>query len=239
MHRLHRALYLVLMLVWIGAGHGALAVTEANVDDETVTPFSATYRLHIDGWPSAHIHHRLSHQPDSDSWQSEMRAAISIAKGWEKSRFLVSPQNVTSLDYTSGYSLFGMGDNYQQNAASLDGLPDRQAALFDWTRQVRDVRCGHAQMPPCVLHYANHKGEEETFLYRIDERGELTTPAGKFPAITITAWEPDEPDRYYRLSFHRDVPGLLLALDYYRDDKRKSYLRVDRLALGVPEPLSH
>ncbi|MFC3284984.1 hypothetical protein [Litchfieldella rifensis] len=191
-------------------------------------PFAASYRLEVDGWPHARINHQLSrHGPH---WQSDMRATISIARGNESSRFRVGDDGIRATAYRSGYSLLGIGDKYQLGHDDLAALPDRQAALFELSRQAVKAQC-NANHSPCELRYLDHKGREEVLRYRIVERGELALPAGEFDAVTIEAWDPEHPERQLIFNFHPELPGLLLAVDYHRDGERKSRLTLTELNL--------
>lgn len=206
----------------IGSGLASLALAGP-------VPFQADYRLVIEGWPDALINHRLSHQ--GELWQSEMRAALAIAEGEERSRFRIEKQRVVAQSYISGYRMLGMGKRYTLAGDELTELPDRQTALFALSRQADKVRCSHAQAAPCTLRYLDHQGEEETLRYRVIERGEVALPAGAFPSISIDAWNPEKPDRHLLMTFHPDIPGLLLSMAYHRDGARRSRLVLTRLTL--------
>lgn len=220
----------VLRTFLLGITITSMLVSTAMAREPTAPrPFAASYRLEVDGWPIARINHRLSrHGPH---WQSDMRAAISMARGNESSRFRVSDDGIRATAYHSGYSLLGIGDKYRLGHDDLADLPDRQAALFDLSRQAVQALCNTNQSP-CELRYQDHKGREEVLRYRIVERGELTLPAGEFDAVTIEAWDPEHPERQLVFSFHPELPGLLLAIDYRRDGKRKSRLTLTELTLS-------
>ncbi|WP_168011844.1 hypothetical protein [Halomonas salinarum] len=189
--------------------------------------FDAIYRLEIEGWPDANINHTLKRR--GDAWISEMRAAIAVANGWERSRFTIDENGVNSSDYASGYSLLGIGEDYHMGQGELDRWPDRQAALFQLSQQADQVACRHPQVAPCTLTYTNYKGEEETFLYRRLDTSTLELTVGSFPAVTISLWRGEHPDRDLRLTFTPEVPGLLLAADYFKDGKRTSRLSLRSL----------
>lgn len=192
-------------------------------------PFHARYRLEISGWPNARVDHRLSRQ--GAHWQSDMRAAVAAARGNERSRFRIGDEGIRASAYSSGYSLLGVGGNYRLGHDELTPLPDRQAALFELSRRAVQASCDDDQSAPCELRYVDHKGREETLHYRVIERGELTLPAGDFDAVTIESWDPEHPERRLVFSFHPELPGLLLAVDYHRDGKRKSRLTLTELNL--------
>lgn len=193
-------------------------------------PFQASYQLAIAGWPDAQIDHRLSRR--GELWQSEMRADIGIAEGNERSRFRVSEQHVEAQSYTSGYRMLGIGKRYTLAADEMTALPDRQAALFALSRQAVDARCRGDQVAPCTLRYLDHKGDEETLQYRVVERGEVALPAGRFPGIRVAIWDAEKPDRHLTMTFHSEVPGLLLSADYRRAGERRSRLVLTRLTLA-------
>jgi hypothetical protein len=191
--------------------------------------FTARYTLEIQGWPNASVVHRLS--GEGSHWESDMRAAISIAEGKENSRFIATAQGVESLNYFSGYSLMGVGGSYHLADDELGDLPDRQAALFDLSRRAMSTGCRDGD-PPCELRYLDHKGEPETLRYRILERRPLSLAAGDFEAVTVETWKPSSPQRRLVFRFHPELPGLLLAVDYHRDGRHKSRLSLDELSIA-------
>ncbi|WP_458526122.1 hypothetical protein [Onishia taeanensis] len=193
-------------------------------------PFEATYRLTIDGWPDANVHHSLRRQ--GDAWVSEMRATIAVANGWERSRFILGDDGVSSREYAGGYSLLGIGEDYRMGARELAAWPDRQAALFALSRQAEQAACWHAQVAPCSLTYTNYKGEEKRYSYRRLETTTLESPAGTLPAVTVTLWRAGRADRDLRLTFSPRMPGLLLAADYFKNGERMSRMRLTRLRLN-------
>jgi hypothetical protein len=192
----------------------------------TPQPFAARYRLEVSGWPSANVEHRLTRE--GGSWFSEMRAAISIARGRERSRFLVKEKGVRSLQYTSGYSLLGLGGDYRLPPEELNALPDRQAALFEFSRRALNGDCAEA----CRIRYQDHRGREERMEYRVTGTETLTLPAGDFEALVVEVTEPDKPERRLVFRLHPELPGLMLAVEYHRDGERRSRLSLTHLSLG-------
>ncbi|MAX32515.1 MAG: hypothetical protein CME72_05535 [Halomonadaceae bacterium] len=190
-------------------------------------PFEATYRLEIDGWPDADISHSLRRQ--GSNWVSEMRASVAVANGWERGRFTLAEDGVTSSDYAGGYSLLGIGEDYRIGESELTAWPDRQAALFELSRQASQASCWHPQVAPCTLTYTNYRGETKHYYYRRLETTTLDLPAGNFSAVTVSLWRGEHPDRDLRLTFTPEVPGLLLAADYFKDGERTSHLSLKRL----------
>lgn len=188
-------------------------------------PFEASYRLEVAGWPSTTVEHRLSH--DGTHWQSDMRAAISVARGHERSRFIAG-EAIRSLHYASGYSLLGIGKEYELDREALARLPDRQTALFELSRRAVSDDCD----TPCRLRYLDHRGREERVDYRRLDQRTLELPAGRFDALRVEVTEPDDPDRRMVFSFHPGVPGLLLAMEYHRDGERRSRLALTDLTLA-------
>ncbi|WP_290788086.1 hypothetical protein [Halomonas sp.] len=188
-------------------------------------PFTARYRLEVSGWPSTNVEHRLSR--DGGSWYSEMSAAIAMARGEESSRFLIKEHGVRSLQYLSGYSLLGLGGDYRLTPDDLAILPDRQAALFDLSRRALDDDCQEA----CAIRYQNHRGREEHMEYRVLGLESLSLPAGEFEAMVVEVTEPGKPERRMVFRFHREVPGLMLVVDYHRDGERRSRLSLTKLSL--------
>ncbi|MGB8714395.1 MAG: hypothetical protein WCD50_14895 [Onishia taeanensis] len=206
-----------------------IASFNAFAADDVAAPrtFEATYRLEIDGWPDADISHSLKRQ--GGAWVSEMRASVAVANGWERGRFTLGDDGVTSSEYAGGYSLLGIGEDYHMGQSELAAWPDRQAALFELSRQADQVSCWHPQVAPCTLTYTNYKGETKSFHYRRLETTTLDLPAGNFPAVTISLWRGEHPGRDLRLTFSPEVPGLLLAADYFKDSERTSHLSLKRL----------
>lgn len=200
------------------------------------TPFTAHYRLDISGWPDATITHQLSRVSDDshpgDVWQSAMSASLKVASGEERGRFQLDGDRVQALDYASAYSLVGIGDEYHLDRSQLQSLPDRQTALFELSQKAPTARCANAQVSPCELDYQNHKGKTETLYYRVTEHGDVQTPAGTFPGVTMDTWDPEKRDRHLYFTFHREIPGLLLKMRYVKEDEERSHLTLTDLALN-------
>ncbi|WP_163558731.1 hypothetical protein [Halomonas sp. NO4] len=192
------------------------------------TPFTARYQLELSGWPDATIDHRLVRE--GHHWLSEMRAAIALARGEERSRFRVAAEAVEPLHYASSYSLLGMGERYQLAPDALRQRLDRQTALFALSRRALAGEC----TTPCRLDYQDHEGEKETLEFRVLARERLSVPAGDFPSVTVEARDPAKPDRRLVLRFHAELPGLLLDAAYHRDGERRSRLALT--ALEQPRP---
>ncbi|MEQ4540794.1 hypothetical protein HBJ58_06750 [Halomonas desiderata] len=210
----------VLLLAWLPVK----AVAAAPQPDAQLQPFSASYRLEVRGWPNATIEHDLTRE--SGHWQSRMQAAIAVARGNERSRFIVTPEGVHSVNYASGYSLFGVGGNYRLGSSELAELPDRQAALIELSRRALNGGC---ERDTCRLVYQDHRGREETLDYRLLGTDVLQLPAGEFQALKVEVREPDTPERSMVFHFHPEYPGLLLAVDYQRDGERRSRLTLTSL----------
>ncbi|MGQ4879748.1 hypothetical protein ACOJCM_14380 [Billgrantia sp. LNSP4103-1] len=223
MNRLARALPrlpLVLLLAWLPV----TAASSVPEPEAVLQPFTAHYRLEVKGWPNARIEHRLSRE--GGHWQSRMQAAIAVARGNERSRFIVTPEGVRSVNYASGYSLLGVGGNYRLGSGELADLPDRQAALIELSRRALNGGCGN---DACRLVYQDHRGREETLDYRLLEMATLTLPAGEYEAVSVEVNDPETPERKMLFHFHPRYPGLLLALDYHRDGERTTRLTLTSL----------
>lgn len=192
------------------------------------TPFTARYHLELRGWPDATIDHRLVRE--GHHWLNELRASLALARGEERSRFVIDGDGVQSLHYASGYSLLGMSARYRLAPDALGERPDRLTALFTLSRQAAAGECRDT----CRLDYQDHEGEKEQLEYRVRERAPLRVPAGDFEALTVEAHAPDKPGRRLVLRFHPELPGLLLAADYHRDGERRSRLLLT--ALERPQP---
>ncbi|MFQ3788008.1 hypothetical protein [Halomonas sp. A29] len=220
---LARLPFFVMLLAWL-PGTALAVVPETEV---LLQPFSASYRLEVKGWPNATIDHQLTRE--SGHWQSRMRAAIAVARGNERSRFIVTPEGVHSVNYASGYSLLGVGGNYRLDGSELASLPDRQAALVELSRRALKGDCENAS---CRLVYQDHRGREETLDYRLLGMETLNLPAGEFEAIKVEVNDPETPERKMLFHFHPQYPGLLLAVDYRRNGERKSRLTLTALETG-------
>ena len=197
-----------------------------TVTERSLQPFSASYHLEVSGWPNATIEHRLTRE--SGHWQSRMQASIAVARGNERSRFIVTPEGVRAVNYASGYSFLGIGGNYRLGSSELASLPDRQAALVELSRRTQNGGCENAA---CRLVYLDHRGREEILDYRISGPAQLTLPTGEFEALKVVANEPDTPERQLLFYFHPDIPALLLRVDYHRDGEQKSRLTLTSLTL--------
>lgn len=202
------------------------AENRAAAHSATPRPFAARYRLEVKGWPAAYVDHRLSHE--GDYWESLMETSIRIARGSERSRFLIQSGQARSIYYASGYSLLGVGDSYQLGAETLTTHPDRQTALFMLSRRVIGGDCAAA---PCRITYLDHKGREESLEVRTLGEGSVSLPAGTFEAIRVEAVEGDKPDRRLVFHFHPELPGLLLSADYHRGGERRSHLALSELTV--------
>ncbi|MGR4067190.1 hypothetical protein [Billgrantia sp. C5P2] len=220
LRRLARLPLLAMLLAWVH-GAAAAAVPEPEI---LMQPFSASYRLEVKGWPNATIQHRLTRE--SGHWQSRMQAAIAVARGNERSRFIVTPQGVRSVNYSSAYSLLGVGGNYRLAGNELASLPDRQAALVELSRRALNGSC---ENDACRLVYQDHRGREEILDYRLLGVETLSLPAGEFEAVRVEVNDPETPEKTMLFHFHPRYPGLLLAVDYRRDGERKSRLTLTAL----------
>ncbi|MCC5883193.1 MAG: hypothetical protein JJU25_11215 [Halomonas sp.] len=224
MYRSTRALarlsLFTLALTWLPA-MAAAAIADSVPQ---LQPFNANYRLEVKGWPNATIEHRLSRQ--SGHWQSRMQASIAVARGNESSRFIMTPEGVHSVNYASGYSLLGMGGRYRLSSSELTDMPDRQAALVELSRRALQGGCVEDS---CRLVYQDHRGREETLDYRSLGTQMLNVPAGEFQALKVEVNETDKPERKMMFHFHPGYPGLLLAVDYYREGERRSRLTLTSL----------
>ncbi|WP_277811086.1 hypothetical protein [Chromohalobacter canadensis] len=221
MHGLHRFAALALVACWASLGVISYAYAAPQ-------PFAATYHLRLDGWPDADVQHRLSHLGGND-WQSEMRASVLTAEGYERGKFRLQDDGVQAWHYASGFTLFGLGEHYHLSARELATLPDRQSALFILSRGLDTAPCQRATAPPCRLAYADHKGRPEAFAYHVGEPRTLDVPAGAFEARWVEGWNPEKPDRRLHLAFSTQWPGLLIAVEYYRDGELASHMALTEL----------
>ncbi|MDN3557050.1 hypothetical protein [Halomonas maura] len=186
--------------------------------------FSARYHLQLEGWPDTDIRHRLRHA--GDAWQSEMRTELPGAWGREWGRFRVAGHGVRALHYAAGYSLLGIQRSYSLDRRDLGALPDRQSALVALARRAIGDRCTR----DCPLRYRDHKGREEVLHYRVLRRDALSLPLGRFERVRVALSEPGEANKRLVLDLDARRPGLLLALEYHRDGRRRSRLTLTALA---------
>ncbi|WP_104202282.1 hypothetical protein [Billgrantia saliphila] len=209
------------------AAISGLALAERIPATPELTPFNASYRLEVKGWPNATIDHRLSRE--NGHWQSRMQAAIAVARGNERSRFIVTPEGIRSVNYASGYSVLGVSGRYRLGGGDLTRHVDRQAALIELSRRALAGGCEDAV---CRLTYQDHRGREEALDYRVLARETLRLPSGEFEALKVEVKDPESPDSTLLFHFHPELPGLLLAVDYQSDGERRS--RLFLTALDAP-----
>ncbi|WP_346796153.1 hypothetical protein R5M92_11865 [Halomonas sp. Bachu 37] len=197
----------------------AQSINPSETIDTAAQPFEARYRLQTQGWPKATVTHRLSEE--NGHWLSSMSFAVAIARANERSRFTVQDDDIQALQYSSSYSLLGIGKEYQLTNEQLT-QPDRQTALFKLSLPANQDGC--RQDSPCELHYLDHSGDPEHFHYYPVSRDALSLPAGEFEAVTVALVDPEKPDRTLHISFHPQLPGLLLSVEYRRDGRRHTQL---------------
>ncbi|MDN6180423.1 MAG: hypothetical protein L0I84_05385 [Halomonas subglaciescola] len=186
--------------------------------------FDAEYRLKVDGWPSAKLTHRMSHE--GRHWLSNMRFSIAVASGQERSRFSTTDTATHSLHYYSGYSLFGVGDSYKLADADIDTL-DRQTALVDLARRAGREDC--TASAPCDVHFVDHRGRDENFQYYATGTREVKVPAGTFDTLNVVLVDADKPGRELHLGYHPDYPGLIVDASYRKDGKRETHITLTQL----------
>lgn len=193
--------------------------TENTVPLAEPHPFEAQYRLEIRGWPNANITHTLSHE--GLHWLSDMSFSVAVARGQERSRFVLDDTSTRSLLYSSSYSLLGVGDSYQLNEGDIGSL-DRQAALFDLSRRAGHEHC--TENTPCNIEFVDHRGRDEHFLYYTNDTSSIQVPAGEFDAKRVTLIDAEKPDRHLQINFHPEWPGLILSAEYQKEGRRQTRL---------------
>lgn len=196
-----------------------LLVADVGAATKAPQAFEASYRLKVNGWPSATITHHLSQE--DNHWRSDMRFSITVVSGEEKSRFSVADGTTRALLYNSSYSLFGIGNDYQLKEGELTTL-DRQTALFDLSRRAGNEHCTAAA--PCEVRFLDHEGEEEHYRYYLDSQAPISVPAGEFDALNVVLLNAEKRDRELHLSFHPDWPGLLLSAQYIKNGERETQI---------------
>lgn len=217
------------LLASLAGGLSATTAQAAPTADATpalrpLKAFDAEYRLKVDGWPGATLTHRVSHE--GSHWLSDMRFSITVASGQERSRFNAGDKATHSLHYYSGYSLFGVGDSYELADADINTL-DRQTALVDLARRAGRENC--TESAPCDLHFVDHRGRDENFIYYTAGMQQKKVPAGTFEALTVVLLDAEKPDRETRISYQPDYPGLIVDASYWKNGKRETHITLTRL----------
>ncbi|MCX2522676.1 hypothetical protein [Larsenimonas rhizosphaerae] len=219
----------LLMLTTALPAHASTSSTRSPA----ITPFEATYHLSVKGWPDATVSHTL--KAHGDDWQSHMKARISIATGEETGRF-VAGAPLEAIAYRGGYHLLGISHDYRLDRQDLATLPDRQTALVQLGLSLDAARCRTNDQPPCRFDYMNEKGKARHYLYRVTSAAPVTTPAGSLAARHIHAWREGHSDSVINAALSTDTPGLILSLDYLKDDTVKARLRLTHLTSGPGTP---
>lgn len=196
-----------------------------------LTAFKAEYRLKTDGWPQATITHRL--YPQQNDWISRMVLDVPLARGHEQSRFVTEDGQIRTLDYQSGYSVFGMGSDYRLNGDDFTTEHlDRQAAIIALGRDLEHKACRPAA--PCELRYLDHEGERQAFRYHIAPPTSIRTPAGDFKTATAVLSDPEKPGRELRLRFHPRIAGLILEATFTKEDGQSTRVSLRRILSPAP-----
>jgi hypothetical protein len=206
-------------LAFCGLNSASAAQPDEALSLQSPKPFQAKYRLELRGWPNATITHTLSNE--ESHWLSSMNFSVAVARGEERSRFLVNENTTHSLLYNSSYSLFGIGDSYQLNEHDLGNL-DRQAALFNLSRRAGHEHC--IESSPCDVTFVDHRGRDEHFKYYATEPSMINVPAGTFEAHRVTLIDVEKPDRHLQINFHPEWPGLILSAEYQKEGRRQTHL---------------
>lgn len=181
--------------------------------------FDANYHLSVSGWPDADISHRLT-QVGTDSWRASMKARIAMARGEETGRFRFNGNGLRSYDYDSNYHLLGINRDYSLDSGELGQIPDRQSALIELALNAASNTC----QQDCPVHYRDHRGRDKTLLYRRLPDAPMQVAGLSTQALRLELTEADEPEKRIVMALHPEAPGLLLEMEYFRDDKRKSRL---------------
>lgn len=187
--------------------------------------FDARYHLAVDGWPDATIKHRVSRE--GGHWLSEMHSSVAIAGGNESARFIEDGDQLRALSYRSNYSMLGVGKSYQLNRDQLAQKPDRQTALISLSLQVQEDRCEN----DCTVRFVDYKGRDEILDWRRVDDISVQVDGQMVQAPTIELQDPEKTDRHMVMSFHPEIPGLLLRLDFYKHGEQVSQLSLSRLQL--------
>ena len=185
--------------------------------------FDARYHLAVDGWPDADIEHRVSRE--GGHWLSEMHANVAVAGGNESSRFIEDGDQLRALSYRSNYRMLGVGKDYRLGQQQLAQVPDRQTALIDLARQAQESHC----RSDCSVRFIDYKGREETMDWRSIDNVPVAVNGQTVEAPTIKLQNPDKQDRYMVISFHPEIPGLILRLDYFKHDEQVSRMSLSSL----------
>lgn len=201
-----------------------LAALPVMAQASALRPFDANYHLSVDGWPDATIHHSLKRE--GDHWRSSMESSLAIAKGQESARFSDNNNQLRALGYRSDYRFLRMGKDYSLSRSQLTERPDRQTALVELSRLALEDDCQSG----CELNYVDHKGRNEDGIWRRVADVSIQVDGKPVQAPTVELRDKDKDDRYMRISFHPQIPGLLLRLDFFKDGDRVSRLQLTRLS---------
>lgn len=212
----------LLMLTWALA---SIAVAD-TAPDVRPQAFDASYHLSVSGWPDADISHRLT-QIGVDDWRITMQARIAIAHGRETGRFHFNGDGLHSLEYDSSYRLLGIKRSYALNGNTLGNIPDRQSAIVALAMAAASGNCRQ----DCSIHYRDHRGRDKSFLYRRLPDKAMRVAGQRVQPLRLELTEPDEPEKRMTMALHPELPGLLLEVEYFRDEKRKSRLSLTSLTL--------
>ncbi|OHV13843.1 hypothetical protein [Kushneria phosphatilytica] len=184
-------------------------------------------------WPDANVTHTLAR--DEDGWRATLHASIRIATGYEFSRFRLGDQNrIKPWQFYSRYRLFGFGDDYRLDAKAMMQLPDRESALFQWSRAAFRQHCRRPEAP-CMLDWLDHRGRPRHLQWHIIGDSTLPTPAGVLATRHVEAWDPDKPTRQLHFYFSPHYPGLLVQVEVFDRGTRTARLQLMSLTV-FPEP---
>lgn len=198
----------------------SLSLLANSAHATTLQAFDAIYHLEIDGWPDTNIEHRVSRV--GEHWRSEMSARIAIARGNESSRFIEDDDRLSALGYSGSYRMLGRSKDYRFDAEQLTPLTDRQTALIELSRQAQERSC----LSDCSISFIDHKGREKTAAWQLIDPVTVVIGDQAIQAPTISLQPMEKPGRNVVISFHPEIPGLILNLGYFKQGQQ-----VNRLSL--------
>ncbi|MGJ8525153.1 hypothetical protein LMG33818_000861 [Halomonadaceae bacterium LMG 33818] len=196
---------------------------QAHSLQPTLYPFNAEYQLKADGWPTAIVDQTLNTLPDGE-WKTQMHGSVHFATGLEYSQFRQASSGLVPDLFYSTYHVFGFGKTFRFDPQQVGPLPDRQTALLDIALNTQHSSCTSTTEPACTITYIDHKKKPQIVHYRILGKERLQTAMGAWPSVHIEVTMPQHKAR--RFEFYSDprYPGLMVKVDYYRNDKLDSVM---------------
>lgn len=195
----------------------------AHTSQPALYPFNAEYQLKAGGWPTATVDQTLTTLPDGE-WKTQMHGSVHFATGLEYSQFRQAHSGLVSDFFYSTYHVFGFGKTFHFDPQQVGALPDRQTALLDIALRTQHPHCTSMATPACTITYVDHKEKPQIVHYRILGKQQLQTAMGAWPTVHIEVTMPQHKARRFEFYADSRYPGLMVKVDYYRNDKLDSVM---------------